>query len=133
MNGTAVKAYSKAKNGGDKLSANFRVREFACRDGSDAVFVAPALVELLQKIRSHFGRAVTINSGYRTAAYNKKVGGTAQSQHLYGTAADIVVKDVTPAQVAAYAETLLPGTGGIGTYADFVHIDVRAAKSRWRG
>ena len=36
-----INAYSKAASGGRQLSAHFRVREFACRDGSDAVLVAP--------------------------------------------------------------------------------------------
>ena len=133
MNGAAVKAYSKAKDGGKALSANFKVREFACKDGSDVVFISEGLVQVLQAIRLHFNKPVTINSGYRTPAYNKKVGGETYSQHLYGTAADIVVKGVEPRDVAAYAETILPNTGGIGIYSNFVHVDVRAKKSRWKG
>jgi uncharacterized protein YcbK (DUF882 family) len=133
MNGAAVKAYSKAKDGGKALSANFKVREFACKDGSDVVFISEGLVQMLQAIRLHFNKPVTINSGYRTPGYNKKVGGEAYSQHLYGTAADIVVKGVEPRDVAAYAETILPNTGGIGIYSTFVHIDVRKTKSRWNG
>jgi uncharacterized protein YcbK (DUF882 family) len=133
MNGAAVKAYSKAKDGGKALSANFKVREFVCKDGSDVVFISEGLVQVLQAIRLHFDKPVTINSGYRTPAYNKKVGGEAYSQHLYGTAADIVVKGVEPRDVAAYAETILPNTGGIGIYSNFVHVDVRAKKSRWKG
>ena len=133
MNGATVKAYSKAKDGNKKLSANFRVREFACRDGSDVIFISDGLVQVLQAIRMHFNRPVTINSAYRTPAYNKKVGGAAYSQHLYGTAADIRVTGVSPKDVAAYAETLLPGTGGIGIYSNFVHVDVRSKKSRWKG
>ena len=39
-----INAYSKAKDGGKKLSANFTVKEFACKDGSDAVLTAPRLV-----------------------------------------------------------------------------------------
>lgn len=128
-----VKAYSREKDGQKKLSDNFRVYEFACQDGSDVVFVAPALVTILQKVRTHFGKAVTINSAYRTATHNKKVGGAAYSQHLYGTAADIVVKGVAPKTVAAYVETLLPGKGGIGIYDTFTHVDVREVKSRWNG
>ena len=54
-----INAYSKAKDGGKKLSGNFKVSEFACRDGSDAVLVAPRLVMVLQTIRDHFGAAVT--------------------------------------------------------------------------
>lgn len=130
-----IKAYSKAKNGNTKLSANFKVREFACNDGSDPIFISPELVEVLQKIRDHFGNPVNINSGFRTASYNKRkdVGGATYSQHLYGTAADIRISGVSPKNIAAYAETLLPNKGGIGIYKDFVHVDVRDVKSRWNG
>ena len=130
-----INAYSKAKDGGKKLSTHFKVKEFACGDGSDAVLVAPRLVMVLQSIRSHFGAAVTINSGYRTPQYNAKIGGVAHSQHCYGTAADIVVRGKTPAAVAAYARELMPDWGGVGVYSQkgFTHIDVREAKADWNG
>lgn len=128
-----INAYSKKKDGNKKLSANFKVKEFACKDGSDPIFIAPALVELLQNIRNHFGKAVNINSAYRTAAYNKKVGGATYSQHCYGTAADIRISGVKPKDVAAFVETLMPNTGGIGIYSNFTHVDVREVKSRWNG
>ena len=128
-----IKAYSKAKDGNLKLSKNFRVKEFACKDGSDPVFVADELVEVLQRIRSHFGKAVKITSAYRTPTHNKKVGGEVYSQHLYGMAADIKISGVSPKKVAEYAEKLLPRNGGIGIYGTFTHIDVRANKSRWKG
>ena len=133
MNGATVKVYSKAKDGGKALSAHFKVREFACHDGSDTVFISPELVTVLEKIRAHFGKPVVINSGYRTEAHNKANGGAAYSQHKYGMAADISIQGVTPGQIAAYAETLLTGTGGIGIYKSFCHVDVRKAKSRWKG
>lgn len=133
MNGASVKAYSKAKDGTKQLSANFKVREFACKDGSDVIFISEGLVQVLQAIRSHFGRPVTINSAYRTPTYNRKVGGETYSQHQYGTAADISVNGVSPKEVASYAETLLVGTGGIGTYSTFTHVDVRKVKARWKG
>ena len=131
-----IHAYSRAKDGLKKVVStcpNFKVNEFACTDGSDPVFIAPELVKVLQKIRNHFGKPVTINSGYLTVTKNKAVGGATYSQHLYGTAADITVKGVAPAKVAAYAETLLVGKGGIGIYDSFVHIDVREVRSRWNG
>lgn len=130
-----INAYSKKKDGGKKLSTNFTVREFACKDGSDAVLVAPRLVMVLQSIRSHFGAAVTIHSAYRTPQYNAKVGGVAHSQHCYGTAADISVRGHAPAEVAAYARQLMPDWGGVGVYAKkgFTHIDVREKKSDWAG
>lgn len=128
-----INAYSKAKDGGKKLSTNFTVKEFACKDGSDAVLVAPRLVMVLQTIRSHFGAAVTINSAYRTPQYNAKIGGVAHSQHCYGTAADITVRGQKPAAVAAYARKIMPDWGGVGIYNTFTHIDVREAKADWNG
>ena len=133
VNGSSVKAYSKAKDGLTKLSANFKVNEFACNDGSDPIFISSDLVKVLQKIRTHFGKPVVINSAYRTVTKNKAVGGATYSQHLYGMAADIHIDGVTPKQIAAYAETLLPDSGGIGIYSTFTHIDVRKTKSRWDG
>ena len=133
MAGQVVNVYSKAKEGNVKLSKNFTVKEFACSDGTDTVFISLALVNLLQKIRDHFGKAVIINSAYRTEAHNKSIGGATYSQHKYGLAADIHINGVTPKEIAAYVETLMPSSGGIGIYKSFVHVDVRQVKSRWNG
>lgn len=133
MNGATVKCYSRATDGLKKLSDNFKVNEFACTDGSDAVFVSPDLVTVLQKIRVKFGKPVHINSAFRSQSKNKSVGGSPKSQHMYGMAADIHIDGVTPKEIAAYAEKLLPNTGGIGIYKTFTHIDVRKVKSRWNG
>lgn len=133
MNGEQVHAWSKAKNGSVKLSANFKVSEFACKDGSDTVFISTGLVAVLQKIRDHFAKPVIITSAYRNDAYNKKVGGAAYSQHKYGTAADIFISGVSPATIAAYVEAIMPNTGGIGIYGSFVHVDVRTDRARWNG
>lgn len=128
-----IKAYSKAKDGNKKLSTNFRVREFACTDGSDPIFIDSDLVNVLQKVRTYFGKSVTITSAYRTPTKNKAVGGTTYSQHLYGMAADIKVMGVSPKKVAQYVEKLLPNSGGIGIYSTFTHVDVRKTKARWNG
>lgn len=128
-----VTVYSTRKDGHTWLSPDFKVKEFACRDGSDKILIDLRLVHILQRIRDHFARPVTVNSAYRTVTYNAKVGGAKASQHLLGTAADITVNGITPSAVAAYAETLLPDTGGIGRYKTFTHIDVRKKKSRWEG
>lgn len=134
----AIKEYSLAKDGAKQLSPGFKVREFRCRDGSDAIIIDQTLVVLLQAIREHFGRAVVITSGYRTAAHNAKVGGSKSSQHLLGKAADIQVADTTVEAVAAYAESLMPDWGGVGRYPvkagrakGWVHVDTRPNKSRW--
>ena len=136
----AIKQYSLAKDGAALLAPGFRVREFRCKDGSDEILVDEALVLLLQCIREHFGKPVTITSGYRTAAHNAAVGGAKSSQHLLGRAADIRVQGVSVEDVAAYAESLMPDWGGVGRYpvkagraTGWVHVDTRADKARWRG
>lgn len=136
----AIKQYSLARDGAKQLSPAFKVREFRCRDGSDAIMIDQTLVVLLQAIREHFGKAVVITSGYRTAAHNAAVGGAKSSQHLLGRAADIQVADTPVEDVAAYAESLMPTWGGVGRYPvkagrtkGWVHVDTRPNKSRWTG
>ena len=133
-----IRQYSLAKDGAKLLAPDFRVREFRCKDGSDEILVDAALVLLLQCIREHFGKAVTITSGYRTPAHNAKVGGSKSSQHLLGRAADIQVAGVSVEDVAAYAESLMPDWGGVGRYPvkagrakGWGHVDTRPNKSRW--
>lgn len=113
----SIEAYSLLKNGNLKLSEHFKVREFYCRDGSDPIFVDTELVEILEKIRTHFNKPVTITSAFRTASWNAKQKNAAKySQHLYGKAADIRVQGISVEQVYAYADKLLAGRGGVGIY-----------------
>ena len=115
----------------------FKRSEFACKCGKycNGFPVEPneKLVETLETIREHFGVPVTVSSGIRCKTHNTNVGGVSKSQHMEGTAADIVVKGVPVSEVVKYAETLMPKTGGIGTYKTFTHIDVRSVKARWNG
>ena len=111
-----IHAYSKAASGGKQLSAHFKVREFACGDGSDAILVAPRLVMVLETIRSHFCAPVVIHSAYRTPQYNAKVNGAAHSQHCYGMAADISVSGQKPETVAAFARSTISMWGRICSF-----------------
>ena len=127
-----VKVYSLAAEGAKQITPHFKVREFACSDGSDVVFVATSLVDILEAIRVHFGRPVTITSGYRTVSYNAGLKNSSKkSQHCNGLAADIKVEGHTPKEVYDYACSLLGDHGGVGIYNTFVHVDVRATKSRF--
>lgn len=132
----AVKTYEKTDR--TKLSTNFKVSEFICKgDGCcSSVRIDEKLVEYLQNIRDHFNKPVIINSGYRCKTHNKEVGGSSKSRHMEGMAADIRIKNVAPAEIAKYAESI--GILGIGLYetaADgyFVHIDTRTSKYFWYG
>ena len=46
---------------------------------------------ILQPVRTHFGRVVTINSGYRGPELNKAIGSKSTSQHCKGEAADFEI------------------------------------------
>ena len=110
-------------------SAYFKREEFACKCGCGFDTVDFALVSALEKIRLRYGQPITITSGCRCEAHNKAVGGSQNSQHLKGRAADIVVKNVHPDDVAETADIL--EVGGIGTYPTFTHIDTRNNRARW--
>lgn len=127
-----IMVFSKEKHGNNYVAKNFRVKEFACQDKSDPIFISAELVEVLQDVRDYFGRAVSINSAYRNPTHNKKVGGVVNSYHLYGMAADIVVSGVPARNVYNYLCGKYPDKYGIGRYETFTHIDVRPIFSRWK-
>lgn len=119
-----VNIYSLKKDGEIQLSDHFKVKEFACKDGSDEIKISDKLITALETIRNYFNKSVTISSGYRTSSYNKKVGGTSNSQHTKGKAADIIVKDIPCEYVQNYVYSELQDIS-VGFYKTFTHIDVR--------
>lgn len=122
-----------------RLSQNFLLSEFRCKDGSVIPDnILPNLVELaenLQVLRDYLGFPIQINSGYRSPAYNAKIGGAKFSQHIQGKAADISCAKYTPEQVcSAILKLISEGKmkeGGLGLYNSWVHYDTRGTKARW--
>lgn len=124
-----IRTYYKSKQGNIKLSENFKVREFACKNGSDPIVVDQLLVSYLQKARDYFKVPLTINSGYRTSSYNNKIGGAKNSYHVKGQAADHHANGkVDLYELAKFYESI--GVPGIIVYPNsgFVHIDTRPTK-----
>lgn len=125
-----------------KLTEHFSKSEFDSGDGSempeDVLNNVKKVAEQLEVVRAFFGgKSIKINSGYRSPAHNKAIGGASKSQHMKGTAADIVVSGVAPSDVADAIEGLmncgaiLPG--GIGRYSTFTHVDIRGKITKWNG
>ena len=125
-----------------KITKNFSLEEFKCKDGSDIPNdVIPNIIELannLQVLRDAIGKPITINSGYRSPKYNAKIGGVKNSQHVKGKASDLRVAGVTPKELALIIEGLIEQgkikQGGIGVYPTFTHYDTYfdgKNKRRW--
>jgi uncharacterized protein YcbK (DUF882 family) len=121
-----------------RLTPHFTLEEFACHDGTPAPSHArDDLVELcrnyLEPLRARFG-PVTVRSGYRTAEYNRRVGGAPASFHVYrrerkGAAADVTAATGDAADWYRALARLDPP--GLGSYPDHVHVDTRAWHARW--
>jgi zinc D-Ala-D-Ala carboxypeptidase len=58
--------------------------------------------EVLQPIREHFGKSVTVNSGFRSPESNAAVGGSKTSDHCLGRAADIEIDGVPNPELAQW-------------------------------
>lgn len=131
------------------MTKNFSLKEFdckgnckECKDGcdmpSDVYMNIIKLVKQLQFLRDYTGRAITINSGYRSPEHNAKISGSSKkSQHMLGKAADITIEGLKPTEVYRIIENLIDMgemlQGGLGLYEEkgFVHYDIRKTKNRW--
>lgn len=133
IDGNAVMVFSLAADGDKQVSPHFRVREFACNDGSDVVLIHPILpvwAEAAREINSAFRP----NSAYRTVSYNATLkDASPKSKHCMGIAMDIPAKKATAQELYDLFEGIMGETGGIGIYDWGIHIDSRSVKARWRG
>ena len=117
----------------------FTRAEFRCpcgRCGGFPVEPQESMVRTVNEIRHRLGVPVSVvdggGSGVRCVAHNAEVGGVANSQHLYGLAADLH-SAASPAEMKAAAEEVLGHTGGIGLYGWGIHVDTRQGYARWNG
>jgi len=126
------------------MTKNFNIDEFKCKGNlkgcscemPDEVYKnIQELAKNLQIIRDELQEPIKINSAYRCENHNRKIGGSSKSQHVKGKAADIVVKNLTPDEVANALDNLQQGgfikSGGLGRYDTFTHIDIRGTEAIW--
>lgn len=120
------------------ISAHFNKTEFRCGcggrycNGYNGKEVSTSLLNILEKLRSYYGRPIVITSGIRCQKYNDSLRGSIKtSAHIQGKAADIYIRGITDtvsgrAQVKrlAYqygAKYVYYGTSNMG---NAVHINV---------
>lgn len=132
----------------DRLSTHFTLAEFERSQTASRLRIpnrAPPSViarlkvlsmKVLEPVRAWFG-AVSINSGYRSPALNRQIGGAPASQHVLGEAADIECPGRANAEVAAWIaanlafdqlilEFYTPGVPASG----WVHVSYREGRLR---
>lgn len=107
-------------------SAHFSFSEFACKCGGrysscQRVVLLRDLLASMEKYRALAG-PTSIVSGYRCPSHNKAVGGAANSQHMYGGAADVTYRLSTTRVKGLRA---FSGIGQSGTTAMARHVDRR--------
>lgn len=94
------------------------------------------LVRVCNEIRRRLGVPVEIvtagGSGVRCPQHNSAVGGVANSNHLYGKAADLH-SEKSPQEMYRVAEEVLGNTGELGLYDWGIHVGVNCKYSRFRG
>lgn len=115
------------------LSKHFSKAEFKC-PCCNKVVVSSQLIEALEKMRTLIDKPIKVVSGYRCPAHNAGVGGTLNSRHVLGQAADIRIDGMDVWRIYALAEQIRTfQLGGIGVYPqqNFVHVDVRTQRARW--
>ena len=78
---------------------------------------------VLQPLRDHLKRPIVVTSGYRSVGLNRRIGGSATSQHCRGEAADILVPGMDTADVVDMIRALhLPFDQVIDEFARWVHV-----------
>lgn len=120
--------------GSNSATRHFAYSEFQSKDGSGfsggrvSADTAQANVRVLawklEALRRKLGdNPITVNSAFRSVSHNSAVGGSSNSQHMYGVAADVGVANRTPNQV--YTEMKTCGFSGVILYSGHSHGDSR--------
>ena len=92
----------------------------------------------LEPIREHFKKPIKINSGYRSPALNRAVGGSATSQHCFGQAADIEIAGIPNRELANWIINNLEFDQVIlefynpkeGANSGWVHVSLKSSGNR---
>lgn len=108
----------------------FDKSEFACKCGGKYCKGYPTemnekVVKMADKIRKHFGVAVTVSSGLRCEKHNANVGGVSNSRHKLGKAIDFCVAGKTSSEVLPYVKKQSDIRYTYAINDRFVHMDVK--------
>ena len=108
------------------MSKYYDYNDTVCHCGCGFNCPDDLLMEYLDRLCDKVGQKLELTNVCRCPEHNAVVGGEIDSQHMVGTAADVVVPDdMTVDELADIALEI--GFDGVGRYyeEEFVHVDVR--------
>lgn len=106
----------------------FSDKELKCKCGCNKVDMDEDFMRMLNKARSIAGKPWKVNSAYRCAEHNAKVGGKKNSAHVLGCAADISAP-TSQKKFEIVTAALQAGFTRIGIGSNFVHLDAAHTSS----
>ena len=119
-----------------------------CEGKHTATNINSLFLHRLNLLRDMWGRPINVSDAYRCPEHNREVGGSPNSQHRYGKAADIYVGDPydfgkeAREEYERFYDFVLKSKlfDGVGHYENglFVHVDLRSGGTepneyRWEG
>lgn len=119
-----------------------------CKGKGTASKIDSLFLHRLNLLRDMWGGPINVSDAYRCPEHNKAVGGSPNSQHRFGTAADIYIGDPYDFSAKAredyekFYKFVLNSKlfDGVGHYENnlFVHVDLRSGGTepneyRWEG
>lgn len=135
-----------------QITKYFNLEEFQCKCGCEMPSeveenIVNLTIPFIHQPRAWLGLIFFVTSGYRCVPYNRRKRGVPNSQHILGTAADIVVVgidiEVLREAFNAGLKAHENGPGGLGYYPNwekkngwgFLHVDLRETTRavRWSG
>lgn len=115
-----------------KIGKYFIAYEFMC-PCCGALKYDQRLIDILDAIREHISAPIIITSGFRCERHNREIGGSPNSKHLLGIAADITTPKMLARDLYKIVDDMLKDCCGVGYYPkkNILHIDTRQQRTRW--
>ena len=118
-----------------ELCASFKAAELGIKNEPTKqalVNLESLVLNILDPLRAAWGGGIIVTSGYRSAALNKAVGGSASSAHRYGLAADIVPADKRIGVFKSFCvKWLKENAVNFDQYIDELSIDKDGKVTEW--